>query len=72
MKAIFGDMEFGSFVINGDSFPICIICNVQAVMEVPDEGVADELLKQYGGYVIPELTDCEIVYTPGAWSAITN
>ena len=72
MVVIFGYMEFGSFAINGDPSPLCIIRIVQAVMDLPDEEAADELLTRYDSYVIPELTDCEILYAPGAWSAITQ
>lgn len=72
MRVIFGDMEFGDFVVSGESFPICIIRAVQAVMDVPTEDAADALLTQYDSYVVPDLTDCEILYAPGAWSAITK
>ena len=73
MRVIFGDMEFGSFAICGEEvFTICIIRTVQAVMDVPTEDAADALLTQYDSYVVPDLTDCEILYAPGAWSAVTK
>lgn len=73
MRVIFGDMEFGEFSVGGDTpTPICIIRTVQAVMDVPTEDAADALLGQYDSYVVPDLTDREILYAPGAWSAITK
>lgn len=73
MKVIFGDMEFGSFSICGEEvFTICIVRKVEAVMDLPDEDAADALLGQYDSYVIPSVSKHTIVYTPGAWSAITQ
>jgi hypothetical protein len=72
MKAIFGEMEFGDFVVSGNPSPICIVHRVQAVMDLPNEDAADALLTQYDSYVIPDLTNREIVYALNAWNDITN
>ena len=74
MKVIFGDMEFGEFSLeNGIApEPMCVIHKIEAVMDMPNEEAADALLGQYDSYVIPSLSKHTIVYTPGAWSAITK
>jgi hypothetical protein len=72
MKVLFGDMEFGSFATGKTSSPVCIVQNVQAVMDLPNEDAADAMLARYDSYVIPELTRCEIVYRPGAWNTISE
>lgn len=63
MKAIFGDMEFGEFSVGGDTpTPLCIIHKVMAVLDVPNEKAADELLGQYDSYILPGHTTYVIVY----------
>ena len=74
MKVIYGDMEFGDFVVSGTPSQMCIIHKVQAIFDMNENEIekVDDFLGQYDSYIIPSLSEHEIVYAPGAWGAITE
>ena len=66
MRIIFGDMEFGDFVVDNHTTPICVIHKVKAIMDVDSEFDPESLLPKYGGYIYTENSKYEIVIKPKA------
>ncbi len=63
MKAIFGDFEFGHFLIRGDQHPVAIVHRVTFVADVQDEDEADNMMDEgRNSYIIPGISKEEVLF----------